>query len=345
MNIKSIVGINLYLLSISCLFAQTETDCVRKVYEAIAMIQSEEPEFQPYIPKSVDPQLISDLAFEQPNRSESVFFTMEDGPKLHANKYACKSGLIALVLHGIMGSSYNYNKMAGLLRETLGAEVYALDLRGHGRSEGTPGDTDYIDQYAYDIKQVIEQLKKDNPQDNIILVGHSMGGGIALQYAMLPNPEVKGFLLFAPHLGHNAPTVVNAQDDTGNDEPFLKIHLNRIIGISVLNSYGIHDYDSLAVLYFNVPENAPIRTYSYRSNLSMAPTDYKEALNAINKPMLILVGSEDEAFSAPHYQSAVRGYANIEFKLIEGASHNGVRHEPIAIEAVKSWSLKHGIAK
>ena len=51
-------------------------------------------------------------------------------------------------------------------------------------------------------------------------------------------------------------------------EPFLKVHIARIIGLKMLNSVGVHDYDSLPVLFFNLPDESPIKKYSYRSNES-----------------------------------------------------------------------------
>mgnify|MGYP001799170600 CR=1 FL=1 len=134
------------------------------------------------------------------------------------------------------------NRSAGQVREAKKAEVIAVDFRGHGQSEGNAGDVDYIEQYADDLIDVISTIKKNKPNGKIIIAGHSMGGGIALRYAMKNNaPSVDGYLLFAPLLGDNAPTLAQSTAIAAtNSETFLKIHIERIIGCELYNSLGVH---------------------------------------------------------------------------------------------------------
>lgn len=67
-----------------------------------------------------------------------------------------------------------YNKTAGLLQEATQAEVYAIDLRGHGRSDRNSGDVDYINQYVDDLGDIIKEIRKEKPSGKIIIAGHSM---------------------------------------------------------------------------------------------------------------------------------------------------------------------------
>ncbi len=332
----------------------TITDSSDRKAEAISLINMPEPTFQPITPQPVDPRMLEDMALDQPNTFEPVYFEMDDGIRIYTAKYKHPSNTKVILLHGVMGSSYNFNRMAGLLRKALDAEIWAMDFRGHGNSEGIPGDVPENDQYAKDLKQVIEAIRAGNPGSRIIVAAHSMGGGIALRQQMLTDhARVEGYLLFAPHLGHDAPTLLNAQPtESGQEgqiqekpieEPFLKIHIERLIGISLLNKLGIHDYDSLPVLFFNVPEDTPLRRYTFRSNYSMAPQEYKKALNALDVPTLIIAGSEDEAFSSRYYRPAVQGYDLIEVLIVEGASHNGIRQHPTAIKAAGEWAQKNMI--
>jgi alpha-beta hydrolase superfamily lysophospholipase len=114
--------------------------------------------------------------------------------------------------------------MSGLLRKAADAEVISLDLRGHGQSSGRPGDVDYVGQYTDDLADVIKKVKHERPDDKIILAGHSMGGGIILRYVQRQElPRADAYLLFAPSLGHNAPTLrTSGQENSNADEPFLK---------------------------------------------------------------------------------------------------------------------------
>ncbi|MFQ5401679.1 MAG: alpha/beta hydrolase, partial [Anaerolineae bacterium] len=135
-------------------------------------------------------------------------FTMRDGETLFARQFPAESDVTILLLHGVTSDSAAFNISAQMLREVSGAEAVALDLRGHGQSGGTAGDVDYIGQFQDDVADVITAIRTDKPNGRLILAGHSMGGGIALQFAQLEDaPAVDGYMLFAPHLGPNAPTM------------------------------------------------------------------------------------------------------------------------------------------
>ncbi len=314
---------------------------------ALKLITLPEPTFKPSKPQEMDAAQIADMGFEQVYKNEPKKFIMRDGASLFARTFAKESNITIILLHGVLSNSYLYNKTAGLLRDAADAEVIALDFRGHGQSAGTPGDVSYIDQYADDVADVIAAIRKTKPNNKIIIAGHSMGGGVALRYAMKKDrPAVDGYCLFAPLLGHTAPTLPylnegwladqkNKPQDT--KEPFMKIHVPRIIGLTMLNSIGIHTYDSLHTIFFNLPDEMPLKKYSSRSNISMAPDDYAKGLQAVNKPLLVLVGSDDEAFVASAFKPAVTSNSKGVVIVIEGASHNGIRHNDKAMKAVKEW--------
>ncbi|MEX1014256.1 MAG: alpha/beta hydrolase [Candidatus Paceibacterota bacterium] len=82
-----------------------------------------------------------------------------------------------ILVHGSWGSSIMWIKYADFLSKN-GWEVYALDLRGHGKSEGEiKGAT--MEDYVSDINQIVKEYDVSNP----IVIGHSMGGLVALMYA------------------------------------------------------------------------------------------------------------------------------------------------------------------
>lgn len=318
-------------------------DSVKIAKEAFKLINLPDPTFKPFQPLPLDSTQIADMGFEQVYKSEPFSYLMRDGKKLFAQKFPYASNTTILLLHGVLSSSYTMNRMAGLLREATKSEVITLDFRGHGQSEGTPGDVDYIGQYTDDLIDVISTIKKSKPEGRIIIAGHSMGGGIALLYAMKKNaPLVDGYLLFSPLLGQNAPTIPKASAITDTTaEPFLKIHIERIIGLSMYNSIGVHKYDSLPVLFFNLPKEMPVNKYTYRSNKSMAPEDYVKGLKAVKAPLLVIVGSNDEAFVAAEFKPAVQKNSKGKVIVIEGATHNGIRQNKKAMEEVKAWFQKN----
>lgn len=314
----------------------TQVDTAKVRTEAGRLVQSPDPVFKPFQMPKMDSTQIADMGFDQVYKSVPLKFVMRDGKTLHAERFPQESATTIILLHGVLSSSYTMNRMAGLLREAAGAEVIALDIRGHGQSDGRPGDVDYIDQYTDDLADVITAVIKSKPGGRIIIAAHSMGGGIALRYAMKKHvPEVSGYLLFSPLLGNNSPTLPSGEADTAG--AFLKINIMRIIGLKMYNSIGVHTYDSLPVLFFNLPKGMPLNKYSYRSNQSMAPEDYKAGLHAVKSPLLVIVGSKDEAFVVKEFEPAVRNNSAGEVVIIDGATHDGVRHNTTAMSAAGAW--------
>ena len=313
------------------------------INEATKLIHLSEPTFKPITqPTELNPEAIADMGFEQVYKSETRYFTVRDNKRIFAYKFPNRSEITIILIHGVASSAYMYNKTAGLLQESTQSEIYAIDLRGHGQSDGNSGDVDYINQYVDDLADIIKEIRKEKPNGKIIIAGHSMGGGLALRYAMEKQYEQPdGFLLFAPLIGHNSPAFSQGQTTENKaEEPFMKIHMERIIGLTMLNEIGNHDYDSLPVLFFNLPEAVPLRKYSYRANKSTTPYDYVTGLKAVDKPMLVLMGSEDEAFSPSATKKAILKNSNGEFQIIDKTSHNGVRHNAQSFIFIRDWFSK-----
>jgi pimeloyl-ACP methyl ester carboxylesterase len=310
--------------------------------EIINLINLPDPTFNPDADlQPLDAKTMADLGFEQVYQNSPRKFVVRDGKQLFSYVYKNPSDTTIVLLHGVLSSAYMMNRTAGLLQEATHNEVIALDFRGHGQSEGAPGDVDYINQYVHDLADVVSTIKKDKPDQRIILAGHSMGGGIILRYAMENTaPEVDGYLLIAPHLGANSPTLKEEALEDGQD-PFVRLHINRIIGLKMINAIGETKYNHLPVMFFNLPETKPINQYSYRANESMYPADYKEGLSAIGKPLLVIVGSIDEAFDARKYHAAVTENSNGEFFVVEDETHNGVRHNVETMQVISNWVNSH----
>lgn len=265
-------------------------------------------------------------------------FTVRDGETLFARHFSAESDLTILLLHGVTSESAAFNITAQMLRQVSGAAVVALDLRGHGQSEGTAGDVDYIGQYEDDVADVIRAIRTEKPEGRLILAGHSMGGGIALRYVQLMDaPAVDGYLLFAPHLGADAPTMPQPQPETADiAAAFTQLHVPRLIGLTMLNMVGIQALNQQDTLFFNLPDTTT-HTYSYRAMVNTAPTEYSAALTAVDAPLLVVVGSHDEAFVAEQYPTAVAAYSDGEVHIIAGESHNSIVESTAAMTIIQNW--------
>ena len=305
---------------------------------AFVMIFLGDPEFPPTPPMSPDALAALAARYEQVYPSEARRFPMRDGTVLSGRLFPADSGTTVVLVHGILASSLELNRPAGLLREATSAAVLAIDLRGHGASSGAPKNIDYVNQYEDDLADVVAKVRASRSGGRVILAGHSMGGGIVLRYAQKPGlPPVDGYLLFAPYLGANSPTT--PQESRPGEDAFLRLHFPRTLGLAGFNAFGITAFNGLRTLFFNLPPELPLTSYSYRAMVGNAPTDRVPALAAIraaDRPLLVVVGSRDEAFRADLYATAL-GNERKALRIIEGASHDGVLVDPQALAAVGRW--------
>lgn len=91
-----------------------------------------------------------------------------------------------VMIHGARDHARNWDWVAQELREDF--HVMAVDLRGHGESQWTNSGAYGLDEFIYDIAQLIHE-KNLAP---LYLMGHSLGGIIALRYAgILPENVTK----------------------------------------------------------------------------------------------------------------------------------------------------------
>ncbi|MGO3181343.1 MAG: alpha/beta fold hydrolase [Aequorivita sp.] len=94
-----------------------------------------------------------------------------------------------VILHGFLGMSDNW-KTLGTRWSEDGYEVHLLDQRNHGRSF-------HSDDFSYEV--MAEDLKKyceEHNLEDIVLLGHSMGGKVAMQFAVT-YPEMVSKLIVA----------------------------------------------------------------------------------------------------------------------------------------------------
>lgn len=276
---------------------------------------------------------------DQPYQAAKIMFTAADGKKLCGYQYTEKNAeTVILFLHGVGSTAHPYNRMAGLLRSAAKAEVITLDLRGHGNSEGKPGDVDHIDQYAEDVAAIVTTLKKRFPKRKLILAGHSMGCGVALRTAMLTKTSLDGYIFLAPLIGQDSPAMPTPEElGQRAAEPDVTINFMRIVGLKMLNELGEHRQDSLPVLFFAGSPTLGPRQYTYRANMSMAPDSYQAGLAALKAPMLMIVGSKDEAFNPERLRKAVSSTPRTKAMLVQGANHNDIRQNPEVFKAVTAW--------
>ncbi|MCB0074054.1 MAG: alpha/beta fold hydrolase [Caldilineaceae bacterium] len=307
---------------------------------ALVMILWPQPKLSAQGQTAATEDLIANgVHIEQIYAYEDVRFTARDGVDLAARYFPADSQRIVVMVHGVTGSSQFLNEPAGQIREATGASVYALDLRGHGDSGGQRGGIDYVGQYEDDLADVLAAIRQDNPEHELIVLGYSMGGAVVLRHAAQHNETVDGYVLVSPNLGPEAPTArTDAPVDADPDaEPFLALHIPRIIGIAFLGGVGDFVFGAMPTMFFNLPEPF-VNTYSYRAMMNSTP-DYAAGFEAIDQLLLVIVGSEDETMQADVFPTLVGEYSDGVVHIVDGANHDGILYSGETISVIDDWML------
>jgi len=104
---------------------------------------------------------------------------------------------VVVIAHGVSEHSDRYAHVAERL--TLeGYAAYALDHRGHGHSAGPRALIDRVDNAVADIDSLVSIAAAEHPRAPVFLLGHSMGGALAVSYAMRHQQRLKGLMLSGP---------------------------------------------------------------------------------------------------------------------------------------------------
>ena len=118
-----------------------------------------------------------------------------DGMSLSARAWMPETprAIVALV-HGIAEHSGRYDFLAERANQNeLG--VVSVDLRGHGRSPGERSYVERFDDYLLDVDALLAKARELAAGRPVFLMGHSMGGAIALRWVAQRRQPVAGLIL------------------------------------------------------------------------------------------------------------------------------------------------------
>lgn len=108
-----------------------------------------------------------------------------------------KARAVVVLAHGLGEHSGRYAHVAEALNKS-GCSVYAIDHRGHGKSGGPRVLVDRYANAVADIDQLVDLANEAAPAKPLFLLGHSMGGALALGYAIKHQHKLKGLMLSGP---------------------------------------------------------------------------------------------------------------------------------------------------
>lgn len=223
------------------------------------------------------------------------------------------SGPVVVLIHGLFGDADNLNNLARSLEDEF--TTLAVDVRNHGESFHTDS-MDY-DSMAADVIAVLDHLKIKQA----FLVGHSMGGKIAMQIA-IDHPDRVHAAVFADI----APV---AYDDRHRDilDALEKLDLSKVESRGDADKQLAQSIETRGVRQFLLKNlRRKNEAYQWRLNLSGIDANYKTITGSIGDgcyegPVLFIKGTESDYILKEHQQAINKQFPNAEAKIMEGAGH------------------------
>jgi alpha-beta hydrolase superfamily lysophospholipase len=133
--------------------------------------------------------------------SEDVALGSADGTRLHARRWLPPGAprAVLAIVHGYAEHLGRYEHVAAYFA-ARGYAVYAVDLRGHGESEGARVRVRSFAEYLDDMDALLGYARAQHPGAPLFVLGHSMGGAIVALSLVTRPADARGFLLSGPVL-------------------------------------------------------------------------------------------------------------------------------------------------
>ena len=246
-------------------------------------------------------------------------------------------GTSLLLVHGFPLNRGAWNRQVAAFQPRF--RVIAPDLRGMGGSQATAGPV-AMERYAEDLHALLGCLEAEPA----IVVGHSMGGYVALALARAFPQVLRGLVLVATKAGADAPAVAAARRATA-----AKVRTEGTAAV-------VQDM-AARMLAGNPPDAAmaaevqgfmsPAQSEGIiAALLGMAERpDAGTWLAQITVPTLVVAGTEDSIIPPSESQALAKAIPRAQLRLIEHAGHLVAFEQAGAFNAVlETWLADSGLA-
>lgn len=206
-----------------------------------------------------------------------------------------QTGPALVLVHGLGGAASNWTELAPAL--AVSRRVVVPELAGHGRSDPLP-DASSLDPFAEGVALIAERERLRRA----VLVGHSLGGVVALRLALRRPDAVAGVVLAAAagissgtRRARYALSVLGRLQPGRRLAPYRgRVARSRRLRLLVFGYWGVADVTSLserAVTGFMAgPE---LHTDTVSAARALVADDPRKELDGVRCPCLVLWGADD----------------------------------------------------
>ena len=249
-----------------------------------------------------------------------------------------KPRAVIVICHGVNSHGGQYGWAAEEFVKGRFA-VYALDLRGRGKSEGERFYVENVADYVSDVAGVVKIAKSRDPGVPVFLLGHSAGGVVSSVYALENQTELAGFICESFAFQVPAPGfALAAIKGLSHIAPRLPV-------LKLKNEDFSRDPKAVEALNSDPLTAHEVQPAITVAALVRADERLREEFPLITLPVLIMHGTEDKATvchgSEFFYQTV--GSKDKTLKLYKGHYHdllNDIGKEGV-IADIKAWIDKH----
>ncbi len=237
-----------------------------------------------------------------------------------------------VLVHGLAEHSGRYERTGALLSDS-GFHVRSFDLIGHGATGGDRVDIEDWDHFHTQLEDHMEwAFGQDRP---VILMGHSLGGNLALEYSTEGRNPPDLLVVTAPALGGGATWQRVAAVVGAKLLPTISIPQN-IDGAALSRDPDVADF------YFSDPLVHTKATFRLGAALFDAMKEVRSKAHQITVPTLVLHGGSD-TIVPPQYSAPLA-----ELPAFERRVYPKLRHEilnepegPVVVQDIIDWINEH----
>ena len=242
-----------------------------------------------------------------------------------------------VLLHGFMENLMIWNEMEEFLSANF--QLIKIDLPGHGLSK-VYAETHTMELMANEVKKVTDKLNLKN----FHLLGHSMGGYVALSFAEKFSADLKSITLFFSSF---------LEDDAEKKEQrkkslrIIKEAYPAYVNAGIPNLFNGNEKDILEGKIQLAKEIAlSTKTDGVLAAVKgmIERTDKSTILENFEGKVLVLAGKHDNAVKTENVLSKLPEKTNIKSYLLD-CGHNGHWEKPAVCAAIINTELLHNLPK
>lgn len=246
---------------------------------------------------------------------------------------------IILLVHGLGEHSSRYEHVAEFFTH-YGFAILAADRAGHGKSGGKRGHVAKYEHVFDDIVKLHSEATRKFPQVPVILYGHSMGGGIVIDY-----------LLNKKHTGLKAVVATSPLLEPAFKPPAVLLFIGKIMrsiypGFTQNNQLDVNQISkdkTVVAAYVNDPLNHGKITSECALGMLESGNNSLQNVGKVSLPLLLIHGDKDGLTShKATEQFAAKASGDVTLKIWKDGFHE-LHNDPDKLEVLEyiyQWILQ-----